>query len=89
MSLLTDVPYFGQIVSRIGRTSVFFDDFPNDGWINVLLDDVNQLSLVELSGLTIGLKLDDPFIDCHPSLFEFPKLFPSPVLLIGWSEKFF
>ena len=89
LSLLTDVPYFGQIVGWIGRASIFFNDFPDDGRVDVLLDNVDQLSLIELSGLTIGLELDDLFIDCHPSLFEFPKLLPSPILLIGWSEKFF
>ena len=89
LSLLTDVLYFGQIVGRVGGISIFFNDFPDDGRVNVLLDDVDQLSLIELSGLTVGLELDDPFIDHHPSLFEFPKLLPSPILLIGWLEKFF
>ena len=88
LSLLTDVPYFGQIVGRIGRTSIFLNDLSDDGRVDVLLDDVDQLSLIELSGLTIGLELDDPFINRHPSLFEFPKLLPSPILLIGWLEKF-
>ena len=69
--------------------SIFFNDLPDDGWVNVLFNNVDQLPLVELSGLTIGLELDDPFIDRHPSLFEFPKLLLSPILLFGWSEKFF
>ena len=65
---------------------VFFDDLPNNRWINILLDDVDQLALVELSGLTIGLELDDPFIDQCSALFELPEFLSSPVLLIGWSE---
>ena len=51
LSLLTDVPYFGQIVGRIGRASIFLNDFPDDGRVDVLLDDVDQLSLIKLSGL--------------------------------------
>ena len=89
MSLLTDVPYFGQIIGRIGGASIFLNDLSDDRRVDVLLNDVDQLSLIELSGLTIGLELNDLFIDRHPSLFEFPKLLPSPILLIGWSEKFF
>ena len=89
LSLLTDVPYFGQIVGQIGRMSIFLNDFSDDGRVDVLLDDIDQLSLIKLSGLTIGLELDDPFIDRHSSLFEFPKLLSSPILLIGWSKKFF
>ena len=69
LSLLTDIPYFGQIVGRISRTSIFLNDFLDDRQVDVLLDDVDQLSLIELSGLTLGLELDDPFIDRHPFLF--------------------
>ena len=60
--------------------SIFLDDLPDDGWINVLLNDVNQLSLIELSGLAIDLEFDDPFIDRHSALFEFPKLLLCPIL---------
>ena len=84
LSLLTNVLYLGQIISRIGGTSIFLNDFSDDGQVDVLLDDVDQLSLIELSGLTIGLELDDLFIDRHPSLFEFPKLLPSPMIPSDW-----
>ena len=65
---------------------VFFNDLPNDGWVDVLLNDVDQLTLVELSGLTIDLEFDDPFIDRCSALFELSELLSCPVLLIGWSE---
>ena len=89
LPFLTDCSYLVEVEGQICGSGVVFDDFADDGWINVLLDDVDQLSGIELSGLAIGLEFDDPFINRQMSLFELSELFPCPVLLIGWSEKFF
>ena len=83
---MTDLSDFVQVDSWISGTCVFFNDFPDDGGINVLLNNVDQLALVELGGLTVGLEFDDSFVNQHSSLFD---LLSCPVFLIGRSEQFF
>ena len=70
----------------MSRVSVFLNDLLDDGWINVLL---NQLTLIELSRFTVGFEFNDPFINQHSALFELPELLSCPILLIGWLEQIF